>query len=128
METKKNKLKRAKRVTITFLCCFPLFLVLTTLLSGANPIVQIAVNLLFGVLLIFIVEIIADKREAKRKLLHEKYQQEKKNNQKLAQQQKQSVQKTQDLENQENLNSKQNQSKSNSNIKGKNLRNKHKHN
>lgn len=76
MQNKKQMYRKITRMMIALLCCFPVFLVISALLEGADDFLIMLCNLVVGGTILFFTFIIGDKLDEKREMLHQKHLEE----------------------------------------------------
>ncbi|MBQ7308193.1 MAG: hypothetical protein IJW82_06685 [Clostridia bacterium] len=78
MQNKKQSYRKISRMLIAFVCCFPVMLVITALLKGANDFLVFMIDLVVGGTILFVTFIVGDRADEKRERLHQDYLMEKK--------------------------------------------------
>ena len=73
MDTKKQKYRRLARMTIAFVCCFPVFMVMNVILEDAPDALVFFINLVIGGTILFITYLIGSKKDEIRQKLHEEH-------------------------------------------------------
>lgn len=71
--SKKQSYRKLTRMIIAFVCCFPIFLVVSALMKDANSFLVVLINLVIGGTIMFVTYIIGDKKDEKREYLHQKH-------------------------------------------------------
>lgn len=76
MKISKSDYKKGKRLTIAFLLCLPIFLLVSYLLQGAQSFLIILINLCIAGVIMFTTAVLGEKKDIKNAELHEKHLQE----------------------------------------------------
>lgn len=85
---------------IAFILCFPVLLVITALLNGANDFLVFMINMVVGGTILFVTFVLGERSDEKREKLHEDYLLEKKERE----QQKKLLREFEDFDNNSNNN------------------------
>lgn len=73
MDTKKQKFRRLARMTIAFVSCFPVFMIMNVILSDAPEALVFFINLVIGGTILFVTFLVGNKRDEVRQKLHEEH-------------------------------------------------------